>query len=389
LPLEEFFRQSPIQNLETRGVSFQKSIEPQIQSALKDNEGTQILFSKDFQSSEAIYRKLFEVITGRQQHQPPLQEYAQKTESPTIPTPLSQEHSPTPTATLHTVLHQLQEALQKPNLELKDLSELVSVVENLYKELQSNPRMFDTRTREPISQQFLEEAFSGIRDKLKSLLEDDSRASSTTRTALIKQINLLLRHIHQSDQPESSSERTTIETYETLKHQFEKIDFKDTSRTSSQKTAELLENYFQGQEALRRLHPLMQQLKEPMLFIIPGFLQSFMKNLEVRFLPPETFENQSSGEKETYERFSLTFAFPSLGNIRADVAYRGTHLLLSIAAESEAAVECIDKNLDRLRLALSHLGFQSQQLITRKLQDHQHSIQPEWFRDLLGTRRIA
>ncbi|MCI5066047.1 hypothetical protein MRY87_10010, partial [bacterium] len=130
--------------------------------------------------------------------------------------------------------------------------------------------------------------------------------------------------------------------------------------------AGMAENFVQGQESLRRLNPLMQQIGEPIFLLLPGLLQGFLSRLEVSMSPlGRKQSHQKTKSKKDFDRIRSTFTFPNIGAIQVNASFSDTHLLLSLTSEDEEITELLDAQLHRLHRRLRTLGFHRLELITR------------------------
>ena len=161
------------------------------------------------------------------------------------------------------------------------------------------------------------------------------------------------------------------------------------NQQGKEKLRGMLENFVQGQEALRRLNPLMQQVGEPIFLLIPGFLQNFLQHLEVSVFPKtDATGEKGAGSGAGYQRVSAHFDFPSIGNVQVDIAYSSSHILLSLASPSEDVAEFIDTNLHLLKEPLTKLGFSRTELISR-VSTSAEPNRPKWIEEVLGVKAIA
>lgn len=152
----------------------------------------------------------------------------------------------------------------------------------------------------------------------------------------------------------------------------------------------MIENLLQGQEAIRRISPLLAQVGEPMFFLIPGLLQGMLQNIEFTFHKP-TVDSDSNKDKnrESYQRLTTVVTFPYLGKIKADIAYRLDHVLISLSTDSEKIADFLDQHIHLLKSGLNKLGFNRADLITRRDMHLECDRQPTWIRDAIRVKAIA
>ncbi len=230
-----------------------------------------------------------------------------------------------------------------------------------------------------------------LKEALLNLVKGKTTSGTSQHASISKQLTTL------QDLLNRALNEVGLEKQEHTGSQAQNIQSGKTATTESKNgrkqtdPLKMLENFIQGQDALRRLNPLMSQIGEPMFLLIPGFLQGLMQNLEIRYFgsPELDGEGKKNGSGGGYHRMALAYTFPNLGKVRIDSAHRGKHLLLSFSSENEAVVDFIDEHLYRLRKPLYELGFTSQEFMTRKALPDQKSIRPQWLDELTGTERIA
>ncbi|MCB0330328.1 MAG: flagellar hook-length control protein FliK [Bdellovibrionales bacterium] len=228
-----------------------------------------------------------------------------------------------------------------------------------------------------------------ILKKLLSLSNNDQELSLSEQRSLRTAIRSILSQLSESSENESPRSRrgSVAASGDSAEKQLSGLDSKSHER---EKTKGILENFIQGQEALGRINPLMQQLGEPMFLLIPGFLQGFLQHLEVGIFPKNIPDEKNRGGSHShgYQRVTAKFSFPSLGYVEVNLAYSTDHVLLSFSSEHEAVAEFIDEHLHLLKKPLQDLLFTRTDLVSRVTTPHRNT-RPEWLVELLAVKAIA
>ncbi|MCB0332224.1 MAG: hypothetical protein KDD55_01925, partial [Bdellovibrionales bacterium] len=157
-----------------------------------------------------------------------------------------------------------------------------------------------------------------------------------------------------------------------------------------QQAMQSVDQFLQGQEALKLMNPLMNALGEPVFILLPALMQGLIQNWEMSITPQKVDsdeEGEARGKKESYERIHFYAELPALGAVQIDIAHRTHEILLSLTFTNEEVTEFVDSYLPQLERQLVSSGYTKAQLITRT--GRPQRTQPEWCEVLRSREFIA
>ncbi len=157
-----------------------------------------------------------------------------------------------------------------------------------------------------------------------------------------------------------------------------------------QKAMQSVDQFLQGQEALKQMNPLMNALGEPVFILLPALMQGLIQNWEMSISPQQVDPDEAGkerGKRESYERVHIYAELPAIGAVQIDIAHRTQEVLLSLTFTNEDVTEFVDSYLPQLERQLVSSGYTKAQLITRT--GTPQRTQPEWCEVLRSKEVVA